>query len=75
MTESSSHPPEPCPECGTTRQERLLGVQMAEMLAGASERAKREAKPDDPVKMLCRMAREFGYELVPIAPEKDSSGI
>lgn len=56
--------PETCKSCGTTVQERVLGMQMVDMLAGASERAKAEAKPDDPVRLLRRLAAEFGYELV-----------
>jgi len=47
---------------------------MAEMLAGASGRAKREAKPDDPVKMLRRMAAEFGYSLVLHEQSVDGDG-
>jgi len=59
---------ERCSECGSTAQERALGVQMAEMVAEAAERAKEAGKRDDPVVILRRLARQYGYELTAVDP-------
>lgn len=65
-------PREPCETCGVSPYEAFLGKQMAEMLADAPKRAEQPTTPDDPVKLLSRLATEYGCTLlVPVDEAED----